>query len=195
MCKLKHCYIIILILLLTAHATTAWAEQQGDQIDSLASEIALLLDPGQPHILDIRAGEWTKELYQSLSTQLLQKGFDLREPSALGFDLASEDTLGAIAQKEEEPDIGILVRIELNLKWKSVEHKNFFSYRSERVPIRNFVIKQVQLPSKRVLKLDSIELKMESANEHGGSVVGLRWFEPLIAVTAIASIIFLLWTM
>jgi hypothetical protein len=82
----------------------------------------------------------------------------------------------------------------MNIKWVTKEHKSFLSYRTERKAVHSFEVKQVQLPGRQLIAIDSFDYLQPNSAESTMSAPHLRWFEPLIATTAIASIIFLLWT-
>ena len=88
----------------------------------------------------------------------------------------------------------ILISVDLNLKWQVVERKSFLSYRSERIPVYSFITKQIQLPEYRLLSIDHYDFAPQDNIDSSISAPRLKWFEPLIASTAVASIIFLLWT-
>lgn len=174
---------LIIILLVIAHVSPAWASRQENQSRLLATTIADFLEPDADHYLDIRCGEWTPSLKRELSAELLKRGFDLKE------------TAGSRGVYDSEIAEGVLVQVDLNLEWKQVEEKNFFSYTSRRVPHSIFVVKQIALPENRLQKLDSFEVLLNQETQPNSSSIRLRWFDPLIAITAVASIVFLLWTM
>ncbi len=179
---LKRVLITITMVFLLAHVSLAWATDAKDQAQVLALRIADLLTSGEIHVLDIRCGEWTPSLKRELSSELLKREFDLRETHSLESFLP-------------ENEKGVLVQVDLNLDWQQVEEKNFFSYTTRRIPVSTFVVKQVSLPENRLLKLDSFEALLNYEPKQNSSAVRLRWFDPLIAISAVASIVFLLWTM
>jgi hypothetical protein len=87
----------------------------------------------------------------------------------------------------------VLVQVTLNVKWQEQIEKNFFSYRSTRRPIYSFETKQIHLPDQRLTKVSSYDFSRADSPEREDSRLRLRWFEPLVAATAIGSMIFLLW--
>ncbi|HOH59923.1 MAG: hypothetical protein KBB33_02825 [Candidatus Cloacimonetes bacterium] len=184
---------IALILILIC-VPCLWAEQTQKEADEIASNLALLIEAGSPVFLDLRCGEWTPALSQSLSEELLAKGVDLREiKTHTLFDEESE-----MPQSILLADYGItearLVQVTLDLHWQVIEHKSFFSYRSERIPVYRFVVKQLVLPQHQLNKVDTYDFSPVGSRDSSISAPRLRWFDPLIAGTALASIIFLLWT-
>lgn len=179
---IKRVLITITIVFLFARVSVAWATEIKDQSQVLALRIADLLSSEEIHVLDIRCGEWTPSLKRELSAELLKREFDVREPHSIESFLPADET-------------GVLVQIDLNLDWQQVEEKSFFSYTTRRIPISTFVVKQISLPQNRLLKLDSFEVLLNSESKPNSSAVRLRWFDPLIAISAVASIVFLLWTM
>lgn len=184
----------ILVILLLACALFVWAEQLQKEADLIAVGIAGYIDTKMPVFLDLRCGEWTPALSQSLSQELLSKDTDLREIRS--HEVFDEN--GRMPEAALLADYGILeatlVQVELNLKWQMIEHISFFSYRTERRPIYSFVIKQMKLPTHQLIEVSSYDFSPKVSRDSSISAPRLRWFEPLIASTALASIIFLLWT-
>jgi hypothetical protein len=184
----------ILVILLLFCALFAWAEQQQHDADDIAHSIADFIDTDLPVFLDIRCGEWTPALSQSLSRELLAKEIDLRElGSPVLHDERSQGTLSA-SLSEYGLSQANLVQVELILKWQMIEHKSFFSYRTERRPVYSFVVKQLKLPEHQLTKVNTHDFSLAESRDSSISAPRLRWFEPLIAGSALASIIFLLWT-
>jgi len=190
------CFIKVLafVVLFSACAVSAWAEKLHAESELIAQQIADYLDPSQPLFLDIRCGEWTPALNQSLSKILLERSFDLRQS-------LSNSPLRGYEPDTETPnltdygiDSAVLASVELSLKWKILEHKNFFSYRTERIPVYSFITKQTKLPENRLLRIDDYDFVPDESEQSSFSAPRLQWFEPIIVGTAVASIIFLLWT-
>jgi len=133
-------------------------------------------------------------LSRSLSELLLEQNADIRETlTQSGYTDYGGDSEG-IPLSDYGLESALLVQVQMNIKWQNIEHKSFFSYRSERNLINSFVVKQVQLPQQRLIAIDNYDFPQKSAQDSVLSAPRLHWFEPLIATTAIASIIFLLWT-
>ncbi len=184
----------LIVVLLCAHISLVWAEQQYERAAEIAQRLASTIALDQPIFLDIRCGEWTPALTRSLSELLLEQSADIRETRthALDTDFSAESE--RIPLSDYGLERALLVQVQMNIKWHTTEHKSFFSYRSERNPVNSFVVKQVQLPQQRLIGIDNYDFVQNNAQDSVLSAPRLHWFEPLIATTAIASIIFLLWT-
>lgn len=172
--------------------------QASHEAESIATAIAAEIQTGEPIFVDINAGEWTASLNQKLALALLQRGADLREnPNSLQnleFELEySDEGFKQINLKDYAIDSAVLVQVSMNIKWQEDVKKNFFSYRSIRRPVYSFETKQLLLPERKLLKISSYDFIRDDAPERDSSLLRLRWFEPIVAATAIGSMIFLLW--
>lgn len=186
--------LLFVAVLFSAQAGVLWAEKMHEEADRIAQEIVSGLSSEHALVLDIRCGEWTPALSQSLRQLLIDRSFDVRE-------IRSQDLLNLSEMHEEAFDMksigiesAVLVNVELNLKWQMLEHRRFLSYRTERVPVLSFIVKQIKLPEQRLLQIDSYDFVQAGSRDSSMSSMRLRWFEPLIVSSAVASIIFLLWT-
>jgi len=134
------CFLLLISKLLSFQETLT--------LDQIITEIATEIQTGQPIFLDINCGEWNPVLTQKLSTNLLEKGADLR------YNL-SETNAGISSPEEKKvPDLSVLglekallVQINLNIAWQETVKSSFFSYRTERYPVHIFEIRQIQLPT------------------------------------------------
>lgn len=175
-----------------------WGLQAAHEAETIAVAIAKEIQTGEPIFLDLRTGEWTTSLNQSLAQILLTRGADLRDnPNSLQNPEFAMDTteegFKQINLKEYSITSAVLVQVNLNVKWQERVEKNFFSYRSTRHPIYSFETKQIHLPDQRLIKVSSYDFSRADSPEREDSRLRLRWFEPLVAATAIGSMIFLLW--
>ena len=162
----------------------------------ISSQIVNLIDLSVPIFLDIQAGDLTSELDYHIRRMLLEKGADIREwdsdnnPFYLpALSDSIPKSLLPLSLSKAHP-----IKVTMELGSTKVEAKSFLSYHSERYPLYSFQIKQIELPSYKLLKVDNlsfIDSKLRSSNSNIKSV---KWFEPILAVTAISSIIYLLWT-
>ncbi len=184
----------LLTVLLLAHAALAWAEQPIDDLEKIAQDIADAIAVDQPLFLDLRCGEFSPALSRNLSQLLLEREADIRQSSAHSFYTEFDPESESISLEEYGLQQALLVQVQMNIKWITKEHKSFLSYRTERNPVHSFEVKQVQLPGRQLIDIDSFEYVQPNSAESTLSAPQLRWFEPLIATTAVASIIFLLWT-
>lgn len=188
-------YILLLVaLLFSAHVPAAWAESLHEEADSIAIRIAAGIPSGQAVFLKLRCGEYTQALSSSLRKELLARSIDLREvPDLLAINSSLEADSGlnldAYGLKS-----ALLIDVELQLSWETHEDKSFLAYRSRRIPVHRFVTKQIQLPQYRLQKIDNYDLMGQKNPDAGASTMKLKWFDPLLVSTAVASIIFLLWT-
>ena len=182
-------------MLLLAHATMVWAEQPDEELGAVARDIADAIALDQALFLDLRCGEFSPALSKNLSQLLLEQGADIRQSSAHSFYTEFDPESESISLDEYGLQQALLVQVQLNIKWVTKEHKSFLSYRTERKAVHSFEVKQDQLPGRQLIDIDSFEYMQPDSAENTVSAPHLRWFEPLIATTAIASIIFLLWTM
>jgi len=172
--------------------------QASHEAELIAEAIANEIQTGEPIFLDIHAGEWTASLSQKLSLALLKRGADIRDnPNSLlnpEFDIEyTDEGFKQINLKDYALNSAVLVQVNMNIKWQEEVQKNFFSYRSIRRPVYSFETKQIRLPDKQLTKVSSYDFVREDAPEKDFSLLRLRWFEPIVAATAIGSMIFLLW--
>ncbi|MCB5265181.1 MAG: hypothetical protein PHT37_06645 [Candidatus Cloacimonetes bacterium] len=192
----RYCALgLLMTMLLLAHATMVWAEQPDEELGAVARDIADAIALDQALFLDLRCGEFSPALSKNLSQLLLEQGADIRQSSAHSFYTEFDPESESISLDEYGLQQALLVQVQLNIKWVTKEHKSFLSYRTERKAVHSFEVKQVQLPGRQLIDIDSFEYMQPDSAENTVSAPHLRWFEPLIATTAIASIIFLLWTM
>lgn len=174
-----------------------WSMQATQEAEQIASAIASEIQTAEPIFLDLRTGEWTTALSQSLSKMLISRGADLRDNPSLNapnsINMADSDSLMPINLKSYGLNSAILVQVNLNVKWQEKVEKNFFSYRSSRHPVYSFETRQIHLPDQRIVKINSYDFNRMDAPETEASRLRLRWFEPIVAATAIGSMVFLLW--
>jgi len=180
------CFLLLISKLLSFQETLT--------LDQIITEIATEIQTGQPIFLDINCGEWNPVLTQKLSTNLLEKGADLR------YNLSETKTDISSLEEKKVPDLSVLglekallVQINLNIAWQETVKSSFFSYRTERYPVHIFEIRQIQLPTQQILKISTHNLPRPNPDVSGTSSFHFRWFEPLVAGAAIGSLIFLLW--
>ncbi|MCB5253959.1 MAG: hypothetical protein LHW51_13430 [Candidatus Cloacimonetes bacterium] len=185
---------LLITALLLAHAMMAWAEQPDDELETIASDIAEVIALDQALFLDLRCGEFTPALSQNLSQLLLERGADIRHSATHSFYTDFDTESESISLDEYDLQQALLVQVQMNIKWVTKEHKSFFSYRTQRKAVHSFEVKQIQLPARKLIDIDSFDYEQSDDAQSTLSAPHLRWFEPLIATTAIASIIFLLWT-
>lgn len=189
------CLIVVLIL----SASLARAQISENKIPEIAQAIADEIITGEPIILDIRAGEWSQALATQIKRQLLEKDADIREATPKSHSPAFSDPETELDFEEydlSQLHVGkaLLVLVEMELRWHTIEHKTFLSYNSQRKPAYIFNIKQISLPSQRLLQINAINWELNTKETRKSSPPSTKWYEPLLVTTALASIIYLLWT-
>jgi len=186
---------LILPLLIACFCSLAGARAAAEETDRISSRIAEVIAVDQPLFLSVNAGDLSSTLDFKLRRQLLLKGADLRETRQTEPDLLTEG--------EADPGLllasyalrsATLVEVNLELKWETIERKSFLSYRSERKPYYTFEVKQISLPDYQLKQIDQLSFAVEDQRVENRSPAHLKWFEPALATTALASLIYLLWT-
>lgn len=171
--------------------------RQTAEVEQAAVQIAALIDTSQPLFVEVRAGDLSSQLQYRLRQLLLEKGADLRELKLDDLDLSAEggDAGSALPNLSSYAlKTALLVDIAMELQWRTVETKSFLSYHSERVPLYSFEIKQIYLPQNRLARIDRVSVAATNNKAESQITRNLKWFEPVLATTALASIIYLLWT-
>lgn len=183
---------LFLVWILLSVFSLLGAMQIAQEADSIAAEISSRIQTSEPLFLSVNAGEWTPFLQNSLSEKLLARGLDLRVPIGISPD-ATLDPADSLDLSSYQLSTALLVQIGLNLKWEQHTQKSFFSYHNERRPVYSFEIKQLKLPEQRLISISEYDFIRDHAPETEVSRLRFRWFEPLVASAAIASMIILLW--
>lgn len=170
------------------------------EVTAISETIVGQIITGEPIILDIRAGEWSQALANEIKRQLLSKGADIRE-AGLGQHSPAVSYAEGDSTETEDYDLrklkleaALLVMVEMELRWQTVERSSFLSYSSQRKPQYVFNLKQISLPSRQLRHVSSVTHELQSSDKGGSGISGIRWFEPMLVTAALASIIYLLWT-
>ena len=182
-----------LVWLLVIMASCMCALQVSQEAVQIAEALSAQIQTQEPLILQVDAGEWTTALEQELSARLLNQGADLRIPQMSDPALVADSLGSELNLSRYGVGSALLVRISLNLKWEEHASTGFFSYHSTRIPVYSFITSQIELPGWRLVKRSSYDFHRPAAKQTEASGLRLKWFEPLIASTAIVSMIFLLW--
>ncbi len=162
----------------------------------ISERIVELIDVSHPLILDIQAGDLTPRLDFLIRGLLLAQGADLRETDprdGLAWAVSAGDSLTAANLGPFAAQNLTLVSVGLDLGGTTVESKSFLSYRSERYPLYTFLVKQIRLPGYKLLSIGELSFTDRERKTSGPSLSSLKWFEPVLASTALASLIYLLW--
>jgi hypothetical protein len=188
-----------LLLLLALLCFPLWGETQyaGAEPNLISERIAELISLEVPLVLDIQAGDLTGALDYRIRTLLLQKGADLREAvpnSPLDYIINAPEAQAAEEKLPLALDRLNLVRISMELSGTTVERKSFFSYHSDRYPLYTFQVRQITLPGYKLESVDSLSFVDNNQAPDRQIITNAKWIEPVLATTAIASLIYLLWT-
>jgi hypothetical protein len=199
---------ILLLIPLLWLAMPLWSVQPLDS-DRLAPQVvAELIDSLQfthPVVVDVNCGEWTPALERELRKQLLQAGVDVREIS-LGLlkdsseylPLAMESDFGVngemLLQMLKLPQADYL-ELTLEQSVETGEKRNILSYSRYRMPVYRFVLKQIAMPEQRLQALQEYKLNGEPEVENPGSLLAMKWYEPILAGAILGSLIYMLWTL
>ncbi len=189
--------LIILILTVSLSAQIQREHPYGEVAEGLIQYI----DTSLPVIIEVVGGDWTIPLQTEIRSRLLEKGADIREvddrlqiPENLWDDQIPEQVLLLSKLSALGLDSVIVVQIRLDLQWQIREQRKFFSYRRERLPVYNFHIRSMQLPEFRLLRIGTYSHVGDPNPIDRTQQYRLKWFEPVITSVALASIIYLLWT-
>ena len=171
------------------------------ELADICHQIVNGITTDEPLILDIRAGEWSQALATEIKKLLLEQGADLREIMPRQHSPAFFDEESDSLDEEESYDLeslnltkAILLLVEMELQWQTVSKKGFLTYSSQRKPLYVFNIKQIELPSRQLRKLDTISKELNTSHTQNQTLHGIKWYEPMLVTAALASIIYLLWT-
>ena len=189
-------YLVPLLALICLHLS-AEANFTSAEPEFISRRIVELIDASHPLLLDIQAGDLTPRLDLLIRGLLLEKGADLRESDPLAeahAPLAGEDSLKAMDLAPYALQSIDLVSVSLVLGGTTVETKGFLTYRSERLPLYTFQIKQIRLPGHKLLSINELSFVDREQKSGGLKLSNLKWFEPALGTTALASLIYLLWT-
>jgi hypothetical protein len=182
-------------------AATLNTEQKAPEI------ISALLDTMSfqiPVVPDVRCGEWTPALERELRKVLLQKQVDVRE---INFGLVKDNSEIILPTTESDSimDGSRLLQmlrlpkadyLELNLEQstETSERCGIISYARYETPVYRFILKQIALPEQKLSALREYTVKGEPEQENPGSLLSMKWYEPLLASAILGSLIYLLWT-
>jgi len=156
-----------------------------------------------PVIVDIRCGEWTPALERDLRQKLLALGIDLRETN-IGLVKDNSDTMpfetedassGTQILKKLNLPKADLLELSLEQTIETGEKRNFFSYARYSAPVYRFELKQIALPEQKLIALREYKLIGNPEIENPGSLLAMKWYEPIIASAILGSLILMLWTL
>lgn len=189
------------LILLTAIASAfAQVRPTEPELAKLSAAIIAQIDTDKPIFLDVRAGDWSPALTSEIEIQLLKRGDEIRRVKS-GDQLPANSISDTLVTAEKDFDLGdyalkeaVLLQVDMELEWQTLEHRSFISYSSERKPLYVFTIRQILLPGHKLEKVGSTQYQFSADKGSAITSSGIKWFEPMLATAALASIIYLLWT-
>ena len=187
---------LIILLALMGFCLCAETHYPLAEPEIISNQIVNLIDLSEPIFLDIQAGDFTSALDYHIRYMLLEKGADIREWTSENNPFYLPSLTDSIPKSLLPLSLAKarLVIITMDLGSTKVETKSFLSYHSESYPLYSFQIKQIELPSYKLLRVDNLSFTDSKIRSSNSNITSLKWFEPILAVTAISSIIYLLWT-
>lgn len=191
--------VLCLILLAAIGNAFAQGRPTEPELAKLSASIVALIDTDKPIFLEVWAGDWSPGLSGEIQKQLLKRGDQIRLTKS-GDQLPATSLLDSIIyQKDidlESYDLqeAVLVKVDMELQWQTIEHRSFISYSSERKPMYVFTVRQIHLPDFRLEKVGSTHFQFSAEKSSTITSTGIKWFEPMLVTATLASIIYLLWT-
>ncbi|HNX37914.1 MAG TPA: hypothetical protein PL124_03695 [Candidatus Cloacimonadota bacterium] len=195
-----HKVLVLLILTLSVGCQLSAAIAKAD-IEEVTARITEVIDVSEPIFIELTAGEWTPVLDPSLRSALLSQGADIREvmqdaqsPEVPTDSLNAYPELTTYDLKKYNLSRAKLVQISNEVSWDVVDRKSFLSYKQDQRQVNRFIIKQISLPDYQLKTMDEFSIVRDVPDADRKRSPKLRWFEPLFASLAVASLVFLLWT-
>jgi hypothetical protein len=197
---------VLLLLIASAVSLSALERLQPEQkVPELLAQLTDSLVIANPVILDIRCGEWTPILERELRKALLERQVDIREVS-FGLLKDSQELLPLAMETDYGLDGTALLQmfklnradyLELTLEQsvETGEKRNLFSYSRYSRPVYRFVLKQISLPEQKLTALREYRIYGEAELENPGSLLAMKWYEPIVAGAVLGSLIYMLWTL
>lgn len=202
--------IIICVLLAAAFLTAASLYSASiinpeEKAPEVLAALTDSLDFYGPVILDIRCGEWTNALQRELRKILLQEKIDIRETDIMllkdnndWLPIAMESDFGVNGKMLLQMlnlDKAYILEMDLEQSVETGEKRNFISYSRYSMPVYRFVLKQISLPEQQLLSIKEYKLNGSPEVENPGSLLAMKWYEPILASAVLGSLIYMLWTL
>ena len=189
---------LVLFVGLLLLLNTVFGQTEAIDIDKVSGELVTLIQKDLPIILEVQAGDMTVALDNALKRKLLEENLDIREINReiyLKSEAEDIDFGSAIVSilSEHQLTSANFVRISVETQWKTKELNKLFTYHRLRYPQYIFSVQNIILPEYR-LKQTGIFVANGSPDTIGTSDdIRIKWYDPLIAVTAIGTLIYMLW--
>jgi hypothetical protein len=197
--------ISICLLLLILLPVGGFSLSRNEQLPILINALCANLVFTQPVVLDIRCGEWTSDLEIAMRQYLLSRQVDVREN---GFGMAYQDTADSLQTDNADSfnEAGLLLTrlglaqaqlLQLNLEqsFETKEQRKLFAYSRYQIPLYRFVLKQISLPEQRLTAQNEYLLPGNPELENPGSMLAMKWYEPVVATALLCSLLIMLWTL
>lgn len=197
--------IVILFLAVMLFIVNIQALNKEQEVPAIVSGLVDSLVFTNPVILDIRCGEWTPAMELELRKKLLSQQVDVREIS-FGMIKDSNEYLPMAMESDFGVNGAMLLQmlklpqadyLELTLvqSVETGEKRNVFSYARYSAPVYRFELKQISLPEQRLVVLRDYKLTGSPEIENPGSLIAMKWYEPIIASAILGSLVLMLWTL
>lgn len=202
--KIKSIIVVCFIILSCSFLSAANLNLEQKAVDI----VPILLDSlafNSPVILDVRSGEWTPALERELRKCLLEKQVDVRE-AFLGL----LDNINSMLPLGMETDFGVngdillqmlklpqaeILELTMEQSVETFEKRNLFSYARYKMPVNRFILKQITLPGQKLAAMKEFKLTGDPEIENPGSLLAMKWYEPILASAILGSLIYALWTL
>ncbi len=196
---------LILIIILAGSALIAEIADIEQMTPAILTVLCDSLEFTNPVFLDIRCGEWTPVLEREIRKKLLSHQVDLRETN-IGVGVLNNDNLPLAMESDWGVNGEMLLQmlklnkadlLELSME-QSVEKgekRKLFSYARYQTPVYRFVLKQITLPEQKLVAIKEYKLDGKPEIENPGSLLAMKWYEPILASAILGSLVYMLWTL
>jgi hypothetical protein len=193
---------LFMLLATAVHAEAVNPEQKAPEILSALADSLVFT---YPVILDIRCGEWTSALERELRRKLLLRKADVRETGVGMFSdagnllIPEQETVTELNAAKLLQSLGLfraeLLELTMEQSVESGEKRNLISYSKYRMPVYRFTLKQIELPEQRLVSLQEYKLNSVPEIENPGSLLAMKWYEPIVAGAVLGSLVYALWSL
>jgi hypothetical protein len=196
--------ITILAALLACFALGARTIDPEQEAPNIIPALLDSLTFAAPALMDVRCGEWSPALDRELRKVLLERGVDVRETS-----LSLLEDNSAMLTPEQEPSNPVnsdlllqelklaqaeLLELTLEQSVETFEKRSFISYARYKRPVNRFILKQISLPGQKLVAMREYKLTGDPEIENPGSLLAMKWYEPILAGAILSSLVYALWT-
>lgn len=203
--KIGKIAILVLVAVLTGTALKAEITDFEQSTPAILADLCDSLEFTNPVFLDIRCGEWTPVLEREIRKKLLSRQVDLRELN-IGLIKDNNDFLPLAM----ETDWGVngemllqmlqlskadLLELSMEQSVEKGEKRRLFSYARYQTPVYRFVLKQIELPGQKLVSIKEYKLDGKPEIENPGSLLAMKWYEPILASAILGSLVYMLWTL